>query len=189
MAKPHRTERYGEIWDPARIAATLREVEPIREYVTLSGGWAWHFMTPSVHEELKHAHDHKDVDLFVADQQFGLLVALLKQQRFDRCWTRFDGREDSKDFFRYTKDVEVTEKPYQVIFDLFVGDPPRVPIEVDGQPTGFQVVEPATLLTYYGVKHSSGECFSVQTAKRLLALGENPVQHPEMADYRPFFNT
>ncbi len=32
----------------------------------LSGGWAWHFMTPAPHVELKQARDHKDVDVFVA---------------------------------------------------------------------------------------------------------------------------
>lgn len=189
MGKPHRPERYGETWNLGRIDATIREVEPIKGFVTLSGGWAWHLMTPRGHEELKHAHDHKDVDLFVPDYNFGVLVSLLKQHGFERCWTRFDGRDDSKDFYRYTKDVEVEGNPFQVIFDLFVGDPPQVPIEHPDLGAGFQVVAPATLLTYYGVKHSSGECFSVQIAKKLLARGESPVQHPEMADYGQFLAT
>lgn len=52
MADPHNKKRYGETWDTTEINEYLYELEcpefsePLRAYVTFSGGWAWHFMSP-----------------------------------------------------------------------------------------------------------------------------------------------
>lgn len=180
MAAPHNASRLGENWNPVRLIVMLEEIEAVREYVTLSGGWAWHFMTPPGHAELKHAHDHKDADLFVEPENFGTLVALLKSRGFERTWTRFDDAPGSEVFYRYTKMVERGGETVKVMLDVFAETIPFV------ESQGYRVVEPSHLLSLYGKKHSSDLCFSVQIARRLVAQGVSPVGHPEMADYSEF---
>lgn len=182
LSDPHRTDRYGETWNPIRLKITLEEIGKFRHMVTLSGGWAWHFMTPAGHEELKHAHDHKDIDLFVTPAEVGIFVSLLKSQGYEKTWTRFDRLPTSKDFTRYSKTIKDQEsgEPVKVVLDVFVGVVPSIIAQ------GFRVVEPRTLLSYYGVKHSSDRCFSFQIASKLIAEGVNPNGHPEMANYAPF---
>jgi hypothetical protein len=80
MAALHNKNRYGEQYDPEEIAAILAEIEAVREYVAVSGGWAWHFMSPP-HSELKHAHDHKDADLFVDPDRLWEMLPLIKSRR------------------------------------------------------------------------------------------------------------
>jgi len=180
MGAPHDPERIGEEWGPERLQAIEVEIEAVRELVVLSGGWAWHYMTPPGHRELKHAHDHKDADLFVLPERFSELVALLKTRAFERTWTRFDGQEGSESFYRYTKTVETKGAPAKVMFDVFVEEVPWV------QAGPVRVVEPAFLTTLYGHKHSSDQCFSLRIARRLLAEGISPVGRAEMADYSEF---
>ncbi len=160
------------------------EIEAMKAYVTLSGGWAWHYMTPAGHVEYKHAHDHKDADLFVTPPRFPELVALLKQRGYERTWTRFDNREGADTFYRYTKTVEAADTadsaPVKVMLDVFVEIVPSV------EAGSMRVVEPAYLLSLYGHKHTSDLCFAVRIARSLLAEGKNPVGHPAMADYRAF---
>ena len=177
MGAPHNPRRYGETWDPEHVAALAKEIEAIQGYVIVSGGWAWHYMTPP-HPELKHAHDHKDADLFVTPENVPALMTLLRERGYERVWTRFDGQSD--DFHRYVQMMEGTT-PIKVILDLFTGDVPFAETV-----SGVRVVEPRQLLSLYGVKHSSGQCFAVQIATRLLAAGINPVGHAEMADYSEF---
>jgi hypothetical protein len=174
MGAPHNTKRYGEQWNLAELAAIQTAIELIREPVVVSGGWAWHFMTPE-HTELKHAHDHKDLDAFVTPERMGDLVALLKGLGFEKTWTRHDGKSD--DFHRYT----VVEQGFQVILDLYTGDVPKVTTR-----SGVTVVEPMHLISLYGTTHQSKECFSFQIAKELLAKGIAPVGRPEMSDYSRF---
>jgi hypothetical protein len=69
MSAPHNPQRYGETWSLPLIASYLEVLHAIRELVTVSGGWAWHFISPE-HIEYKHLHDHKDVDVFVSAPQF-----------------------------------------------------------------------------------------------------------------------
>ncbi len=181
MAAPHNPERYGELWNQNLIDATLQEMEALKDLVVVSGGWAWHFMTPP-HQELKHAHDHKDVDLFTPKVYFPATVSTLKSRGFERTWTRFDQRQDSQDFYRYTKSIP-DNNPLTVIIDLFV--------DVEGLPasithSGYLVVNPEDLLELYKTKHSSEACFAVQIARNLLAEGINPISHPEMANYQKF---
>ena len=137
-------------------------------------------MTPP-HAELKHAHDHKDADLFVTPENVPELMTLLLGRGYERVWTRFDGQSD--DFHRYVRTMDST-KPIKVILDLFTGD---VPFVVTA--SGVRVVEPRHLLSLYGVKHSSDQCFAVQIAKRLVAEGISPNGRAEMADFSAFLDT
>jgi len=177
MGAPHNPKRYGETWDPDRLAALVQEIEAIRSLVVVSGGWAWHYMTPP-HEELKHAHDHKDADLFVSPERVWELMTLLLGRGYERTWTRFDGESD--DFHRYVKTVGGA-KPIKLILDVFTGEVPSVETA-----SGVRVVEPRHLLSLYGVKHSSEQCFAVQIARWLVAVGIDPVGHEAMADYNGF---
>ncbi len=179
MGAPHNPKRYGETWDPEHLAVIGQEIEAIKDCVVVSGGWGWHYMTPP-HVELKHGHDHKDADLFVAPENVSALMTLLLGRGYERVWTRFDGQSD--DFHRYVKTVGGT-KPVKVILDLFTGNVPFV-----ATASGVRVVEPSHLLSLYGVKHSSGQCFAVQIAKRLVAAGINPNGQGEMADFSEFLD-
>ena len=187
MSTPHNLTRLGEQWNPQRLAVMQTEIEALKEYVTLSGGWAWHYMTPAEHVEYKHAHDHKDADLFVAPERFAEIVALLKERGYERTWTRFDNREGADTFYRYTKTVENTSgensAPVKMMLDVFVEAVPSV------EAGEMRVVEPNYLLSLYGHKHTSDLCFAVRIARRLLAEGKSPVGHPAMADYRAFLNS
>jgi hypothetical protein len=183
MSVPHNQARYGELWPQERISTTLAAIELIKPYVILSGGWAWHFMTPAGHAEFKHAHDHKDADIFVEPQHLATVMGRLQSNGFGREWTRHDGKKGSENFYRYIKMVDTGGKPIKVMLDLFVE-----PVSfVEAQ--GVRVVEPTYLLSLYGVKHESEHCFSVQIARRLLAQGISPVGHAQMADYDQFIKT
>ncbi|HET6384940.1 MAG TPA: hypothetical protein VFJ58_16215 [Armatimonadota bacterium] len=179
MAAPHRKDRYGETWDPAQIAALSTEIHKVREWAVISGGWAWHYMSPP-HAEYKHAHDHKDVDLLIPRRSFAALMAAVQAAGYQREWTRFDGL--TPDFYRYATVVPGGGRPVKVLFDIFVEDAPWVET-----PSGMRVVEPGYLLSLYGKKHSSDLCFSVQIARDLVRRGENPVGHPAMAEFGRFF--
>jgi len=177
MAAPHNIKRYGETWNADEIAILAGEIDALKELVIVSGGWAWHFMSPP-HVELKHAHDHKDVDLFVAPERMWELMAILTERGYDKTWTRFDGQSD--DFHRYMKTADGA-KPVKVILDVFTGDLPSA-----NTPSDVRVVQPEALLPLYGVKHSSEQCFSVQIARKLVARGIDPNGRPEMADFGEF---
>lgn len=177
MGEPHNPARLGELWDETRLAVILDEIRGVRESVVLSGGWAWHFMTPAGHVEYKHAHDHKDADLFVPPSDIASLLIRLKDRGYEHTWTRFDRLPGSKDFARYTRTVEVQGRRIKVMLDLFIEDVPSIEV------SGYRVLEPSFLLAQYGNRHGSDQCFSVRIARRLLGRGISPVGHPEMADY------
>lgn len=180
MSAPHNPARAGELWNETRLAVILDEIKAIRDYIVISGGWAWHFMTPPGHTEFKHAHDHKDVDLFVAPSNVGKLAAILKSRGYKKSWTRFDRLPGSQDFTRYTKVVAKKDEVVKVMLDVFIAEVPSVEV---GE---FHIVEPKFLLSLYGSIHSSDQCFAVRNASGLLARGINPVGRPEMADYSEF---
>ncbi len=182
MATAHPPKRLGEFWDETKLAIILAEIQTLRDQIILSGGWAWHMMTPVNHIEFKHAHDHKDVDIFVKPDDFSQLVITLKQRGYQKTWTRFDRLPGSETFLRYTKIVQLPEQTVKVMLDLFIGDVPCI------QVGNFWVVEPEFLLSLYGKKHSSEGCFAVRIARQLLAQGIDPVGRPEMADYQPFLS-
>jgi hypothetical protein len=178
MGAPHNPNRYGELWPQERIDAGLAELEAVRPWVIISGGWAWHFMSPQGHAELKHAHDHKDIDLFVAPPDVAAVVAMLQERGFQKVWTKYDRLPSDEDFRRYEKTAELDGmKPVRVTIDFFVRA--DVPFrELDG----WRVVEPAYLLSLYSNIHSSDKCFAVQAAAKLLQRGIDPVGRKELIE-------
>jgi hypothetical protein len=197
VGDPHNPARYGEMWNPHRVAVLRQEIEATREFGILSGGWAWHFMSPP-HEEEKHLHDHRDIDLHVIPHLFSSLVETLTKRGYARGRTRFD--DPSGEFVRFERVVldacsschaqGVVEEGIEteclacghrepassvenvkVIFDLFVQEVPW--IEVDG----YRVVEPKKMLTFYGVKHSSEQCVAVVAARGLVEAGQEIVKN------------
>jgi len=176
MGAPHNPTRYGETWPQPRIDAALAELEHIKPWAILSGGWAWHFLSPKGHIELKHAHDHKDIDLFVAPADVATVVTKLQDCGFQKVWTKYDRLPSDEEFRRYEKSVEPPNgKPIRVTIDFFLRDdvPAR---EIDG----WRVVEPEYLLSLYSNIHSSDKCFAVQAATRLIARGIDPQGNPEL---------
>lgn len=173
MPAPHNTARYGETHPQAKIDAYLAELEGIKDRVILSGGWAWHFMSPEGHAELKHAHDHKDADIFVDPAEAYLIIEDLRAASFRKAGTRFDSNE----FMRYEKDVEAEGSRFKIIIDLFLksGVPYR-------EVRGWRIVEPEHLLTLYGDIHSSDNCFAVQAAIKLIGKGIDPQDRNELCE-------
>ena len=106
-------------------------------------------------------------------------IARFEARGFGRVWTRYDRLPSAEDFRRYEKVVEVDgKKPVKVVVDFFVQDVPSIVVN------GHRVVEPQTLLSYYGASnggiHSSDKCFAVQAATKLLAKGIDPVGRSEL---------
>lgn len=200
MGDPHNPDRYGEMWNPDRWRVLAIEIDAIKEYGALSGGWAWHFMSPP-HQEEKHLHDHRDIDLHVFPDKFAELVVFLEDRGYSRQKTRFD--DPSGEFIRYEKhifscpqcgghgeyydsvtyedgseDMEYlcTEQEHE---EHWFHDPEPVKVIFDlfvhDVPTieanGYTVVEPNHMLTFYGVKHSSEQCVAVQAARQIQKDG------------------
>jgi hypothetical protein len=178
MGAPHNQNRYGELWPPSRIAIGLAELEAIKPFIIISGGWAWHFISPQPHSEYKHAHDHKDIDLFVHPEKVATVVSILKGRGFEKVWTKYDKLPSEQDFRRYEKRVEDQNTiSVKVTIDFFVqSDIPCREIN------GWQIVEPAFLLSLYGRVHSSDNCFAVQAAQRLIEQGIDPLGRSELVE-------
>jgi hypothetical protein len=174
MSAPHNKERYGELWPQWRVDIGLQTLEQLKDLVVISGGWAWHFMSPAGHPEYKHAHDHKDLDLFVLPANVSAVMVRLQEMGFLPAWTRYDRLDSKEDFRRYEKTVPVEDKTTRITIDFFVRDVPSI------ERHGFRVVPPATLLTFYQNIHSSDKCFAVKAAHRLIAQGKEPVGHPDL---------
>jgi hypothetical protein len=47
-------------------------------------------MSEKGHTEYKHAHDHKDIDVFVKKENVAEVVIILQQEGFQKVWTRYD---------------------------------------------------------------------------------------------------
>ena len=181
MGATHNKRRYGELWDQHRIDVCLQAIMALRDLVTLSGGWAWHFMSPEGHAELKHAHDHKDIDVFVDPTVVAEAISRLEANGFTKAWTRYDRLPSAEDFRRYEKVVEVEgQKSVKIVIDFFVRVVPSIEVG------GYRVVDPATLLRFYsaagGGIHSSDKCFAVTAATALLARGVSPVGRSELVE-------
>lgn len=177
MGAPHNPARYGEKWPQDRIDATLYELEPLRTHLTLSGGWAWHFMSPEGHPEYKHAHDHKDVDFFVHPSDVAQMRENLSAHAFYRVSTRYDGPDKSFQRFEKAAISSPDRARFKITLDMFVRNVPfRV---VRGQ---WRVVEPEYLLGLYESVHSSSECFAVLAARNLLAQGRDPVGSSKLVE-------
>ena len=127
MGDPRNPARADELWNPVRFGVLLEEVTGLRDVCTISGGWAWHFMSPP-HVELKLHHDHRDIDVFVKPPELPIAIAKLTERGYARSWSRFDAQSKGK-FLRYEKRVQQSEDEtdsVKVIIDLFVEDVPSV---------------------------------------------------------------
>jgi len=181
MGDPHRIDRYGETWSDTKINAYLFELKGLQDDIILSGGWAWHFMSPT-HTEFKHLHDHKDVDIFVAPRDVAKVIMLLGLQKFQRVATIHDAnaKRNPGDFRRYEKIVENedsdgNEAPFRITIDFFVGSPPHRNIR------GWKVADVDFLLKqYHQGTHSSGECIAVMAARKIRARGLDPLGMQEL---------
>jgi hypothetical protein len=176
MGAPHNKKRYGEVWKQDRISLSLLELQFLREFVILSGGWAWHFLSPEGHTEYKHAHDHKDIDVFVDPKHVAEVMYVLHQRNFKKVWTRYDHLQSDENFRRYEKTVETeTGKSIRITIDFFVKS--AVPSRFVKD---WNVVDPTFLLSLYSNIHSSDKCWAVQASIGLLAKNIDPLDREEL---------
>ena len=174
MGDPHNPNRYGEVWSQTKINAYLQELFFIAPDVVLSGGWAWHFLSPAGHPEYKHAHDHKDVDVFVNPDKVASVCMDLEELGFHKVRTRFDKHQSEEEFRRYEKVIDGDPERFRVTIDFFVKE---MPFRQIGE---YRVVEPVELLKLYGKIHSSENCWAVTAARKLLAQGIDPQGRAEL---------
>ena len=166
-------------WDKEKLQAQLKTVEAVKHCVVVSGGLAWHLMSPP-HEETKTIHDHSDVDLFVLPEQVYTVLSILKSRGFIKYWTKYDRLD--KNFMRYGRmyaipSEDITQPNYvKVLLDLFIE---RVPYRVVGD---FNVITPEALLPMYETKHASKACTAVRAATILVAKGIDPLDRKELID-------
>lgn len=199
MGAPHNKNRYGEKWDEIHTAVMALELSNLQgvlggstENVIISGGWAWCLMTPK-HLDYKHAHDLKDIDLFVNPLFAGEFVEWLYNLGYSREHTKYDHLSP---FYRYAKMVRgkgckpVSAQQYfekKVILDVFVKEVPSVML-----PSGYRVVEPTYLSSLYGkhnpdsLLHGSGQCWSLALAKEIMKDGGSPIDNPKMSNFESF---
>lgn len=164
------------MWKQEKLEAQLEAVRLIKDKVVVSGGLAWHLMSP-YHEENKFIHDHKDVDLFVEPEKANEVISIFKANGFNRHWTKYDGKTPG--FKRYGKTEMQSEKRVKVLIDLFIER--GIPfIEVPYEGSSFYVVEPKTLLSYYKGPLQSSKCTAVKAASILVARGIDPVGRSEL---------
>lgn len=158
-------------WKQEKLLEQLSVVEALGDGVVVSGGLAWHLMSPPHIENKKH-HDHSDIDLFVlTDQKLPHLVfCKLKSLGFNRYWTKYA----TKNFYRYGKTAQRDGKRVKILIDLFIGDIPFIKIG------NYQVVNPKNLLPLYETTHSSKNCTAVLNATELMKQGINPVGRMEL---------
>lgn len=173
---PHNPARAGEVWNPRRLQEHEEVIETLfssnPDAWTISGGHAWHLMSPRGHVEEKILHDHKDLDLFCRPDLFTSVLPLLKKLGFQKVQTRHD--DPSKGFVRYTKFKEGGK----IVLDIFVEDVPSVLLSYGA--TNYRIVEPSHLLSLYSSIHTSTSCTAVLAAKGLLAKGISPIGRPEL---------
>lgn len=178
MGAPHNIKRYGEVWPEFRIQSGLEILEKLKDKIIISGGWAWHFMSEIGHTEYKHAHDHKDIDVFVKKENVAEVVIILQQEGFQKVWTRYDHLQSEENFRRYEKTVELENgKFHRITIDFFE----RNDLETV-EANGFTVVKPEVLLTFYRNIHSSDKCWAVMAAKDLLEKRIDPIGHPKLSE-------
>jgi hypothetical protein len=196
MADPHNKKKYGLTWDEIHTAVMRLQIEWILkeagDNVVVSGGWAWCLMSPD-HVEYRHAHDLKDIDLFVKPNFLGDFVTWLNLLNYTRDHTKYDGLSP---FYRYSTmlrgigctGTSATPIDKKVILDVFVQDVPSVKVE------GISIVEPQYLSSLYGkhdpdsLLHGSGQCWSLAQATKVFAQDESPINHPAMADFSGYLD-
>jgi hypothetical protein len=175
MGDPHNPLRAGEKWNSDWLKHQYDEILHVAHFGVLSGGWAWHFMSPP-HKEIKTLHDHKDIDLFAFPTTFSTLVDILYNRGFQKAKTLHD--DPAKSFYRYTKYLNKRK----IVFDIFVEAVPYFSKYVDIY-NKINIIKPECLLTYYGKSHSSSQCIAVMAAKKLIEKGIDPIDHMELITY------
>lgn len=165
---PHNPVRANEIWNSDRIRIQEDVIRQFGDLITISGGWAWHFMSPPGHVEYKTQHDHKDVDVFVVPWRFHDFLTKATVLGFQTVKTLHD--DPSGVFRRYTN-FHGTGK---IVFDVYFQEVPHRDVGT------VKVVDPPTLLKFYETTHSSKECWAVKAATKLVASGQDPVGHPSL---------
>jgi hypothetical protein len=153
--KTHNPKRFGEVYDLSFISQQIKELEAIKPWIILSGGWAWHFISP-VHTEYKHLHDHTDIDIFVLSVNF-LKVQLSLEEN---GWKRMKTKYDSNAFIRYEKYLD-----RKMVIDFFKGEIPNIEVK------GWKVAEPNYLLSLYKTIHQRDNCIAVQNSLELQKKG------------------
>lgn len=156
-------------WKQEKLLEQLDVVRILGDNVVVSGGLAWHIMSPD-HIEAKIHHDHSDVDLFAKPEHSQEVFTRLKEQGFNRYWTKYA----TPNFYRYGKTAVRDNKRVKILIDLFINEVPYIKIKE------FQIVEPSYLLTLYETTHSSKNCTAVKNAKILIKKGINPIGRPEL---------
>jgi hypothetical protein len=155
-------------WKQEKLLAQLDTVKELEDKVVISGGLAWHIMSPE-HVEKKTIHDHSDIDLFAIPERSLEVFAKLKEMGFNRYWTKYN----TPNFYRYGKTVQKDNKRVKVLIDLFIETVPFIKV---GE---FQIVEPKYLLKLYETTHSSKNCTAVVNAV-LVKKGIDPVGKMEL---------
>ncbi len=168
MGDPHNPARANEVWDHQRIRAQEVAIRRFKDLFVVSGGWAWHLMSPPGHKEYKTQHDHKDIDAFITPGRFTDFLDRAVKFGYEHVDTLHD--DPSGNFYRYTKQ----DPSGKVVIDLYLQDVPSRELD------GFRFVEPKQLLEFYKTTHSSKECWAVKAAERLVAAGIDPVGHPSL---------
>lgn len=191
----HRVE--PDRWDGSRLAVFEQELRGLAEALpfVVSGGWAWHLMTPVGHAEYLQAHDHRDLDLFLDPQSRDEAGEKLRRLGYIQAWTRFDssalasaGGGSPRPFARYVKDALRDDRYHKVTIDLFLE--PIASREIQAPWGGsIRVVPPIRLLELYHGTHQAESCLSVRIARDLLVRGVDPVGHPEMAEFASWLDS
>lgn len=171
MKSKHNILRYGELYDQVHIKDQLEELEKIKNLIILSGGWAWHFISPE-HKEYKHLHDHKDIDIFVRPVDFLMVRTILEDNEFHRIKTKYD----NNNFIRYGK-IKNNKK---IIIDMFKYDK-KIPYVTARE--NFVVVEPKYLLTLYKTIHQTQNCISIQNCLELIESNEEILNNSKMIKF------
>ena len=170
--KASMSDRQGELWNPRRLQDQEETLEALftanSDAWTISGGYAWHLMSPRGHIEEKHLHDHKDLDVFVRPDLFTLVLPTLKNLGFIKAQTLHD--DPSGSFVRYTRFKEGGK----LVLDIYIEDIPSVLIDT------YRIVEPNHLIGLYDKTHSSKNCIAVIEAKKLVAQGISPIGRQEL---------
>lgn len=164
--KKHNPSRYGETYDVEWINMQIEILNVIKDFIIISGGWAWHFISPP-HVEYKHLHDHKDIDIFVEPSNIRQVQIELETLGFRRMKTKYDNNE----FIRYEK---VQDESKKIVIDMFKGVVPF--IEIDN----WKIVDPKYLLELYYSVHQSDQCIAVQSGRELLRKGETLIKNEKL---------
>jgi len=163
-------------WNPRRLQDQEETIEALLaanpDAWIISGGYAWHLMSPRGHIEEKTLHDHKDVDVFVRPDLFTSVLPTLKNLGFIKAHTLHD--DPSGSFVRYTRFKEGGK----LVLDIYIENVPSILISSGSQT--YRIVEPNHLLGLYEKTHSSKNCTAVIEAKKLLAQGISPIGRQEL---------